>query len=243
LWVSFFFNEGVKNIYAASCAALMIMAGIGGMTIFSHPSRQPPIPDSSNATSSPFGHEIEEVDSNRTDEQINPLLDLSSALRSRSSVPTEHENPMSSLEIEDRKKNIVLFGKHFTQRQLGLVATVFTGVWGGSNLIPMHFARSSGKAGLGYIFSFASGSMIVLILMWIIRYFVYVCQTRSFRDAYYSLPSFHLKQLYFSGFLSGSLYSIGNICSILSVGYLGQVREIEELLLSFILEIKYYRFF
>ena len=127
----FFFNESVKNIYAATCAALMIMAGIGGMTIFSHPSRQPPIPESSFATSSPFGHEIEEVNSNRNDEQIHPLLDLSSALRSRSFPPTEQVNQMSSLEIEDRKKSIVLLGKHFTQRQLGLVAAVFTGVWGG----------------------------------------------------------------------------------------------------------------
>jgi glucose uptake protein GlcU len=64
--------------------------------------------------------------------------------------------------------------------------------------------------------------MLVLILMWLIRYLVCVCQTRSHRDAFYALPSFHIQHLLLPGFLSGSLYSIGHICSILSVSYLGQ---------------------
>jgi hypothetical protein len=37
--------------------------------------------------------------------------------------------------------------------------------------------------------------MLVLIIMWLIRYFIYASQTGSHSDAYYALPSFHIKQL------------------------------------------------
>ena len=36
------------------------------------------------------------------------------------------------------------------------------------------------------------------------------------------LPSFYLREMWLAGFLSGSLYSLGNFCSIICVTVLGQ---------------------
>ena len=40
--------------------------------------------------------------------------------------------------------------------------------------------------------------------------------------AYDALPSFHLRQIGVSGFVTGFIYSIGNFCSIVAVAELGQ---------------------
>jgi len=312
----FIFHEGVKSISSATAAAFLLIAGIGGMARYSHPSRQPSAPPSSSFARSSSqssltlaDRELEQFIPNKSNHssrstttitsdhsemlQIQPqmpqLLDQSSALRIRTTAPVSSGIALPSLEIEAPisivselslsqqlgetglenpsstflpKKRIVLAGYSFTQRQLGIAGAVFNGLWGGSNLIPMHYARyeethkraeivaqllsllsfaptlsfrlsfnlianmslrKSGVAGgLGYIFSFASGSMLVTILLWVVRYFAYVYQTKSYKDAFYALPSFHLRQLWFSGVLAGTLYSIGNLCSILSVMYLGQ---------------------
>jgi len=44
----------------------------------------------------------------------------------------------------------------------------------------------------------------------------------NYHDAYYALPSFHIREMWVVGVLSGSLYSLGNFCSIIAVTALGQ---------------------
>jgi hypothetical protein len=110
-----------------------------------------------------------------------------------------------------------------TRRQLGIVGAVINGVWGGTNLIPLHYASQQGFGGAGYLISYATGSMIVLIFMWLFLFGYYVYENNgSLREARKSLPSFHVKDLGYPGLLAGCLYSLGNLTSIIAVTYLGQ---------------------
>ena len=123
------------------------------------------------------------------------------------------------------KERIVLFCGRIalTKRQLGIVGAVINGLWGGLNLLPLHYAQQEGFGGAAYLVSYACGSMIVNTSMWII-YWLYLLHQRrySFRESFESLPDFHLDKLWGPGFLAGALYSIANFGSILSVTYLGQ---------------------
>lgn len=110
------------------------------------------------------------------------------------------------------------------RRQMGLLGAVVNGVWGGLNLIPLHYAqRDQGMSGAGYLISYASGSMLVCIVIWaglFLHHFVRSDYNAS--EALSLLPAWHVKELGFPGFLAGIFYSIGNFCSILAVTYLGQ---------------------
>jgi hypothetical protein len=146
----FIFQERVKSIHGACAAALVILFGIGGMTRYSHPSRQPTtsaydsevIEATLKAPPSLCDHEMgPSPDASNPIHQIQPLLDPNSVLRSRSTVPVVNDISVQSLEIEDVKNRLTIAGYSFTQSQLGFISAVFTGLWGGSNLIPMHYAR------------------------------------------------------------------------------------------------------
>jgi len=106
--------------------------------------------------------------------------------------------------------------------QMGLVLTAVGACWGGSVMVPLHYAGSETQ-GLNFIFSFAVGATIVNLGMWIIRYkYAYIKLGNSHKAAYESLPAFHLRKMALPGGISGLLWSIGNMCSIISVTYLGQ---------------------
>jgi hypothetical protein len=144
----FIFHERVKSIYGASSAALLILFGIGGMTRYSHPLRQPKISTENSdeliLKVPPSISDQEErlsPDVSNTMNQVHTLLDPSPLLRSRSAVPSLNETHIKHFEIEGAKDRILIAGYSFTHNQLGFACAIFTGVWGGSNLIPMHFAR------------------------------------------------------------------------------------------------------
>jgi hypothetical protein len=77
--------------------------------------------------------------------------------------------------------------------------------------------------GARYYFSFAAGSMMVLVAVWA-ALFVYrlVEKGGSFSGAVKALPPWHFKELWFPGMMSGILFSIGEFASIIAVSYLGQ---------------------
>jgi len=111
---------------------------------------------------------------------------------------------------------------HISIRQMGLVFSAAGAVWGGSILVPLHFAGRTTK-GLSYVFSFAVGATLVNLALWALRYNYLLKQHKhSHLAAYHSLPAFHFKAMALPGALSGLLWSVGNICSILSVTYLGE---------------------
>ena len=122
---------------------------------------------------------------------------------------------------------VFLFGRSITitQRQLGIIGAVINGGWGGLNLIPLHFAAASDESlrGAGYLISYAVGSMIVNVMMWVLWFlYEYVRGGFSYPAATEAMPSFQVETWLVPGCLAGILYSIGNFCSILAVAYLGQ---------------------
>jgi glucose uptake protein GlcU len=85
----------------------------------------------------------------------------------------------------------------------------------------MKFCKADTK-GTHYLISFAIGSSLVTLAFWIIRYWYNVFQCKSMVKAYSNLPSFHIRTMWLAGGLSGTLWSIGNFFSLISVFYLGE---------------------
>jgi glucose uptake protein GlcU len=77
--------------------------------------------------------------------------------------------------------------------------------------------------GAGYLISYACGSMLILVLIWVIRYIYNVFKMEGdFVKAYNALPSFHFQQTFIPGLKVGMLFSVGNFCSIIAISSLGQ---------------------
>lgn len=109
------------------------------------------------------------------------------------------------------------------ERIMGILAAfVFTGIWGGSIMVPMQFAPNIDK-GLPFLTSFAIGASLVTICLWFFR-FLYLCSKHSFSlpAAYNALPSFHFRKMWPYGCTCGLLWSVGNFFSILAVENLGE---------------------
>jgi hypothetical protein len=89
-------------------------------------------------------------------------------------------------------------------------------------MIPLHFAAHDGYGGPSYVISFCCGSMLVTVSLWIIRFLFELYRHDDLGVAYRALPSFHIRQMWIQGGLSGTLWSVGNFFAIISVTYLGQ---------------------
>jgi glucose uptake protein GlcU len=116
------------------------------------------------------------------------------------------------------------FRMTLTRHQMGILGAVINGAWGGCNMIPLHYAiRDDGLSGADYLISFATGSLLVNVIMWA-ALFAYHWHNRKgdFVEALEALPKFHLRELGVPGLMAGLLYSIGNFSSIIAVAYLGQ---------------------
>ena len=107
-----------------------------------------------------------------------------------------------------------------SRRRYGLAAAIFNGAWGGSITVPMKFAPLEAK-GTGFIFSFSIGASIVTALLWILRFLNSYRQTKNVRKSYNALPSKHFSTMWKPGCLSGLMWSVGNMASLISVQNLG----------------------
>jgi hypothetical protein len=117
--------------------------------------------------------------------------------------------------------HVICCGMKWQRRTLGILSAVFTGIYGGSIMVPMKWAPADDK-GVGYVVSFSIGAALVTAALWIFRY-LYLCQRHcSFTKAYYALPSFHFRKMWLYGGTCGLLWSIGNFFSIISVEFLGE---------------------
>lgn len=113
---------------------------------------------------------------------------------------------------------------HMNTRFLGIWGAVIDGSYGGSVLVPMHFAAmaSADLQGLGYLISFGVGCFIVLLCVWCARWALYALQTRSCTEGWRQLPSFHVTTIGPYAALAGLIWSVGNVSSLVSVAMLGQ---------------------
>jgi hypothetical protein len=218
VWGIFIFKERVHSKFAASLAIMCMVFGLLGMSYFSSPSTGLELDcdddlqleeDRIRIRSTSSSVEYQGVESTFDDEVVD-----GETVNSQFDDTDEDE---SQVIITDR----VVMGCKLTKRQLGMLAAVFCGIWGGSILVPMKFVPLDDK-GTHYLISFSIGSSIINISLWIIRYLYYVGRYKSFQTAYHQLPSFHVRVMWRSGGLAGLLWSIGNYFSLISVYYLGE---------------------
>ncbi|KAL3784278.1 hypothetical protein ACHAW5_010098 [Stephanodiscus triporus] len=130
-----------------------------------------------------------------------------------------------SFQHDNKSLTMTLFAQQvtLTKRQMGLLACMFNGLWGGTSMIPLHFAAAEGYGGPSYVISFCCGSMLVTIALWIMRFLFELYRLEgALGKAYHALPSFHTRQMWLQGCLSGVLWSVGNFFAIISVTHLGQ---------------------
>ena len=114
------------------------------------------------------------------------------------------------------------YGVDISPRNIGIIIEVIASLWGGSVMVPLHYAGADAK-GFNYVFSFAIGTSIVNTLAWVLRFYhQYVRTSGDTLAAYHAMPSFHLKSMAFPGAISGILYACGNLASIVSVTILGE---------------------
>ena len=136
----------------------------------------------------------------------------------------------SSSEVDEKlwhnKDRVEIFGGRIAlpRRQMGILAAVVNGAWGGMCLIPLHYARrDQGLSGAGYLISYGAGSMLVCAAIWFGLFLHhFIREDYNVREALNRLPAWHLRELGIPGFMAGILYSAGNFGSILAVTYLGQ---------------------
>jgi len=110
---------------------------------------------------------------------------------------------------------------HVPKYHLGLFMAFINGLLAASIIVPLHYAPSNSTQGVGYSMSFGIAAIIVVILAWLLRLMIRALQCRSVVEGYLSLPSFHFREMLRPGMLAGILYSIGNLCGILSIQKLG----------------------
>jgi glucose uptake protein GlcU len=240
------FQEEVKDKTQTMLAFLILMTGLIGMSRYSDPSAgissteymSIPVTENEAIVSENVSRLSGNIGKKRTkgSKIFSPgpndgMIESSSVSMDASVItPLEIADVAESAPEEEGKAHskdrVVLFSGRLilTKRQLGVLGAVVNGAWGGLNLIPMHYARrDQGLSGAGYVISYASGSMLVCIMIWIgLFVYQYVKKGCSILDAVDSLPRWHLNELGVPGILAGLLYSIGNFCSILAVSYLGQ---------------------
>lgn len=131
------------------------------------------------------------------------------------------------VEHEELKKDadgvFCCYGIFISRRHLGIIGAIINGAWGGNSVVPMHYAKAQGFNGAGYLISYSCGSMLVTIALWVLRYLYNLYLTGGdTKQAYDSLPSSHLREMWLPGFLAGSLYSLGNFCALITISVLGQ---------------------
>jgi glucose uptake protein GlcU len=218
IWGNIIFKEPAKSQVLAYMTVWLIMGGLYGMSYYS--------------TSDWVDTDVEATshrDNDSEEEQDAFLNDTSTeTYENEQSCPLSNSMEISSLSSPRREKQpspgsavIVVCGKTFQRRNLGLISALLCGTWGGSCLVPMHYSKGD-TGGLGYVISFGTGALIVTILIWIIRFSFMAVKLKSIKEGYAVLPPFHLKVMWLPGATAGTLWSVGNVGSIVAVQQLGQ---------------------
>lgn len=204
-WGIFVFDERVNSKRGALAGAALLILGLIGMSYFSIPA---PV-------------EIKYIHArDRSDMVLTADINEKYDRQGRSEMVNLSIAFDESGDFTEDSEALVVADSVATRWWKGLASACFNGIWGGSVLVPMHY--SSTANGLGFVISFAIGALIITLLLWIFRLILRLPQHKSITKAYASLPSFHLQTLFFPGACSGMLWSLGNICSMVSVTYLGE---------------------
>jgi len=214
IWGIFVFQEGVESVLGACLSVLLMVIGLWGMSFYSSPDLEANTGGGYNSSY----HRSEQQDGGQDDDDYEGNLNIDN-LRSSSD-----EGPMapSMLQCYDFGESGDANNEQIRRRRYkGLLAAMTTGTWGGSIMVPMHYAPED-ASGMGYVISFGIGASVVTLAVWIGRLFYLFYLHRSMKNAFNALPSFHFKVMWKQGFTAGILWSMGNMSSMVSVQYLGE---------------------
>ena len=212
-WGLCMFGEPVKSPMGTAVAVAFMLVGLCGMSYFA----------SSSSSLLSLSSLPEMQDSTPTESEREDTMPLEEPLL----VPDTEEADNLNLETSDA--SVLTFSPSTSKsfcglgtRTLGILGAVIDGLYGGSVLVPMHFVKQPELQGLGFLLSFGIGCGTVVVVVWLIRWAVNAVQTQSCVQAWYELPSMHVTTVGPYALLAGLIWSIGNVCSILSVTLLGQ---------------------
>jgi hypothetical protein len=221
-WGILIFQEPI-NSFPRTCVAFgALICGLVGMSKFGTDSKvrrlEVELPPSTSSISPVSGN----LSSRRRvdDEEVVPMLSSDVSKNELSSMGSEEDDNM-----KDKATHTKMLGLPLTKRDFGILCAVLNGILAGSSLIPMHFAKAHGFYGRSFILSFGSGSLAANLVIWVL--FLLNAhqngpQGTTLRESYAMMPPFHLKELWFRGFLAGLLLTIGMFGSIMAISFLGQ---------------------
>ena len=221
-WGVLFFKEKLQSVGVAIFGIICLMFGVGGMAYYSAQA-------SSESNDKNEDKYIElNAEKNSDDETTSILIKNNKNNDNNTNNKEVHHITTSST---TSKRQYFNFYKYFSRRQIGMLAAVFNGIWGGSNMVPLRIVHGSSNnespnksgggnnkipSGVGFVISFAIGSAIVNILMWFILYFWRKRITRK------PLPSLHLKVMFIPGMIAGCFWALGNLMAMVAVLSLGE---------------------
>lgn len=219
----FIFQERVKSIVSVAFAFLTLIVGLIGMSRFSSEQRKMIL---EKKTKVPSKNAPQLESSERLGMSERGIMAVTGLSSMEIEPLIDDEDIIMGEEKDPSAQRFFFFGGRLvlTRRQTGIVGAVLNGVWGGLNLVPLHYAMQyDGLSGAGYLISYATGAFIVNVLLWVFL-FVYILHQKrgSLKDTLDALPKWHLDQLLGPGLLAGLLYSIGNFSAMISVAILGQ---------------------
>ena len=214
VWGILIFREPIHSLYGACFAFSLLTVGLIGMSKYSAAPQKPEYESRK---------EVELVGEDR------PSGDTD-RLKTRKFQRTQSDEEVESLiplEEESRKnieaKPVIIGGRlALTKREAGILFSAWNGVFSGSALIPLHYAKKQGFSGLSYIFSYGTGSFLANIIVLIVFFFYTYSQHPSLKKAWESMPAWHFKKLWLRGSLSGLLMAAGMFGSIQATATLGQ---------------------
>mmetsp|Transcript_4814 Transcript_4814/g.6633 ORF Transcript_4814/g.6633 Transcript_4814/m.6633 type:complete len:414 (+) Transcript_4814:140-1381(+) len=243
------FEEHVRSELGACGACLTLVVGLVGMSRYSKPPNRIKEVDGEKKdgalyeeiTRVPSGNDLDVDISKRTvsrkasrgksdaantgNNETKPPSPSRAYLEIEAEPLLQDDSTDEDVEAQEKKqKSISIMGQFtVTKREMGIIAAVFNGLWGGTNLVPLHYASHEGFGGPMYVISFACGSMLVTIALWVIRFLFELYRLDgAVLKAFHALPPLHIRQMWIPGTLSGILWSAGNFMCIISVTFLGQ---------------------
>ena len=207
------FREPVYDILGTLASFVLLIIGLVGMALYSAPQKgDTPTPSSSSSL-------IQNLEDNSG--QMTPMEDpLTQDLVVNGERMDIQLGEMRSSHVH---AHFVLCGIPLSQRQCGILGAAMNGVFTGSSLVPLHYAKEEGFGGANFMISMASGSMIANILVWCCFFgFTTIANQTTWQDGLQRMPRWYFKELWFPGFMAGLLLAIAMFGSILAVTYLGQ---------------------
>ena len=252
VWGIFVFDERIHSREVACLAIFLMMVGLCGMSYYSslkQPSEEGEV-NQQSISEGERGTEGEEgayrllAEENANDDEIErqsgeivgdssdaaeieeagvqePLL-ADHGDNEESNLPSNaHISTATSDRNSTNNDVVIVCGRPWPRRTVGIACSVFCGVWGGSIMAPEKLAKAN-TSGVGYLISFAIGAVIVTTALWVFRFSYHLVRLGSASGAYQALPSFHIRVMWLPGCTAGTLWSIGNFFSLISVKYLGE---------------------